>query len=230
MAETVLKDYVSLRRLTLFKELVDGQITEAVADSIKTVGFDTDTKTLKFYTESTITETSTPVLQITIPDPDLSDVLRQFTTSTEGDVVAVGPNGTIVDSTVKLADLATKTDVAQAAAGHVKKKVVTQEELGALTAETWNVDTIYMVKDDTVTEEDKYKEYVVIENVLTCIGSTSTSLEGLAHEDDLTAATTRITALETKVGDGFREVTEAEIRALWDTTANEPTGGGGENA
>ena len=71
-------------------------------------------------------------------------------------------------------DYANKTYVGEqiANAGHLKKMIVTTLPLDTDAEE----DIIYMVKDDTVTGDDKYKEYMKIDGVVTPIGSTSVDL------------------------------------------------------
>lgn len=218
MADVTIKDYVSLKRMEDYTGFVKSYVGGKVASSVKSIAFNEHTKVLSFYTDETVSELSVPIKEVTIPDTDVSNLLSKIADGTEGDVVAVGAGGTVVDSGVKVSDLATKQDVATAAAGHLKKVITTEEDLNALIAEpsTADADTIYLLKDETVTGEDKYKEYTLINGAIVCIGSTSTSLEGLVTTEDLTNATSRISALEEKVGDGFTEVTTEQIQALWD--------------
>lgn len=61
-----------------------------------------------------------------------------------------------------------------AAADHLRRLVVTQ--LPANNAAAAN--TIYMVKDNSVQGSDKYREYILIDGVLTQIGDTSVDLSG----------------------------------------------------
>lgn len=74
----------------------------------------------------------------------------------------------------------TQTEAAIAAAvssaGHLKRAVV--EELPEIVegGEEPDADTIYMVKDETVTEGDAYNEYMYIDGAFVQIGSTSVDL------------------------------------------------------
>lgn len=61
------------------------------------------------------------------------------------------------------------TKIAQA--GHLKRLIVNQ-----LPENNIQANTIYMIKDNTVTGADKYREYLLIDNVLTQIGDTSVDL------------------------------------------------------
>lgn len=211
------KDYVSLQRLTDYTGFVKQYVGTKVAPAIKSITFDEHTKVLSFYKEAVVEDSSVPVKSVTIPETDVSNLLEKLQGATEGNVVSVGPDGTVVDGGVKVSDLATKDEVAAAASGHLSKAIVTQSEIEALIADSSTADAnkIYLLKDDTATGEDVYKEYTLINNEVVCIGSTSTSLDGLATETALNAATARITALEEKVGDGFQEITQNEIANLW---------------
>lgn len=205
---TTIKDYVSLSKLGLFKELIEGDIDSKISSSIKTVSFDEETRVVKFYTEEEIGEDTEAVVEFTIPD--IPEVLSE-----------------IVDAGLTAETIATKDEVVRAANGHLTKEIVTQEELDALTSETWDVNRIYMVKVDDTKGDDKYKEYTVINDAITCIGTTSVDLSNVATDETVAELDTRVSALEEKVGDGFREVTEDEIRALWDeTTTPDPEEGG----
>lgn len=206
--------FLSYSKLPILKEEIDKKIDASVSSSIKTVAFNKTTKVISFYNVETVVEGETePVLEITIPDPD--DVIKLLTGATEGNILTVSSNGGISDSGIKSEDIATKEFVVQTSSGHITKQIVTQEELDALTTETIDPNKIYMVKDDTVTGEDKYKEYTLLGDSITCIGSTSPDLSGLATVENLNSAIDRIGELETKIGDGFTEITEEQIRALW---------------
>lgn len=77
----------------------------------------------------------------------------------------------------------TKIATAIGSAGHLKRLVVEQlPEVAAADA-----DTIYMVKDTTVTTGDAYKEYMVIDGAFAQIGDTSVNLEPYAKTADVEA-------------------------------------------
>ena len=96
-----------------------------------------------------------------------------------------------------IADAYTKTETdtaistAVAGASHLKKVLSTAEEIAAFDAapETANVDTIYMLKDESVTGVDKYKEYTVIGDAFVCIGDTSVDLTPYVLASDIVAIT-----------------------------------------
>jgi len=68
-------------------------------------------------------------------------------------------------------------------AGHLKREIVTTlPEASAADPET-----IYMVKDTSVTSGDAYKEYMLISGELVQIGDTTVDLTNYAKKDDLTA-------------------------------------------
>ena len=66
----------------------------------------------------------------------------------------------------------TKIATAIGSAGHLKRSVV--EQLPEVSAA--NPDTIYMVKDTSITSGDAYKEYMLIEGAMVQIGDTSVDL------------------------------------------------------
>lgn len=72
---------------------------------------------------------------------------------------------------------------AVANAEHLKRLVVT-----TLPASGFDNNTIYMIKDNTVTGADKYKEYMVINGVLTQIGDTSVDLSNYVQKPTVTQA------------------------------------------
>ena len=71
-----------------------------------------------------------------------------------------------------------KVATAVASAGHLKRLVV--EQLPEVSAA--DVDTIYMVKDATVTTGDAYKEYMIIDGAFAQIGDTTVDLNPYAKK------------------------------------------------
>ena len=65
----------------------------------------------------------------------------------------------------------TTIDSKIAAADHLKRLVVNELPVSGIKS-----NTIYMVKDNSVTGADKYKEYILIDGILTQIGDTSVDL------------------------------------------------------
>ena len=78
---------------------------------------------------------------------------------------------------------------------HLKKAIATAEEIAEYAANptTADANTIYLLKDETVTGEDKYKEYTVVGEgdsmVFVCIGSTSIDLSGYVKSEDMVYTT-----------------------------------------
>lgn len=96
----------------------------------------------------------------------------------------------------------TKIANAIGSAGHLKRLVV--EALPEASAA--DADTIYMVKDTSVTIGDAYKEYMLIDGAMVQIGDTSVNLEPYATKEMLTAheedAVAHITAEERTAWNG----------------------------
>lgn len=77
------------------------------------------------------------------------------------------------------------TTIASAIANvdHLKRRIVT-----ALPSVGIESNTIYMIKDDTATGADKYKEYILIDGTLTQIGDTSVDLTNYVQKPTVQAA------------------------------------------
>lgn len=94
-------------------------------------------------------------------------------------------------------------------AGLLKREIVAVlPEVGAA-----DEHTIYMVKDDTATGDDKYKEYMLIDGAITQIGDTSVDLTEYATKTELT------TQLGAHTGNADIHVTAAK-KAEWDAKVN----------
>ena len=92
---------------------------------------------------------------------------------------------TLADGSKAASETVVDTKIATAigSAGHLKRLVV--EQLPEVSAA--DVDTIYMVKNATVTTGDAYKEYMVIDGAFAQIGDTSVNLEPYATTADVEA-------------------------------------------
>ena len=111
--------YISLDNLELYHSLLEDKIAIEDAKSLKTAALSEDGKKLLLYRVSEPVGSAVPAYEIEFPDKDISHLLEKFTNATAGDVVTVNEDGkTIKDSGVKLADLATKSEV-----NAVKEKV-----------------------------------------------------------------------------------------------------------
>lgn len=71
----------------------------------------------------------------------------------------------------------TKVAAAIANAPHLQRQVVTE-----LPASNFDDNTIYMIRDDSISSGDMYKEYIVIDNALVQIGDTSVDLSGYVEK------------------------------------------------
>lgn len=134
---------------------------------------------------------------------------------------------TLADGSKAASETVVDTKIATAigSAGHLKRLVV--EQLPEVSAA--NVDTIYMVKDATVSTGDAYKEYMVIDGAFAQIGDTSVNLEPYATtasveakvkvvQDDLNGhkadAVAHITADERTAWNGKLDANNADYTTL----------------
>ena len=95
--------------LALYDELLKGYVDAEDAKSLKTVAIDGNT--LKFYRVSEPVGETAPAYTITLPETDLSGLIPKITGATAGNVVTAKADGTVEDSGIKAADLATKAEV-----------------------------------------------------------------------------------------------------------------------
>lgn len=134
---------------------------------------------------------------------------------------------TLADGSKAASETVVDTKIATAigSAGHLKRLVV--EQLPEVS--TADVDTIYMVKDATVSTGDAYKEYMVIDGAFAQIGDTSVNLEPYATtasveakvkvvQDDLNEhkadAVAHITAEERTAWNGKLDADNADYTTL----------------
>lgn len=108
MADTKLQVF-TYDNLALYDELLKGYIDAEDAKSLKTVAIDGNT--LKFYRVSEPVGDTAPAYTITLPETDLSGLIPKITGATAGNVVTAKADGTVEDSGIKAADLATKAEV-----------------------------------------------------------------------------------------------------------------------
>lgn len=82
-------------------------------------------------------------------------------------------------------DYATKAYVGEqiAAADHLKREIVTEVP----TAETAVENVIYMLKVESAIGADKYKEYMLIDGEIACVGDTSVDLTDYAKKNEIPA-------------------------------------------
>ena len=89
----------------------------------------------------------------------------------------------VTESDLTAKDYADKTYVGEqiAQSEHLKREIVTVLPEPSVADEH----TIYMIKDDSVKGSDKYKEYILIEGVVQCVGDTSVDLTDYAKTADI---------------------------------------------
>jgi hypothetical protein len=90
---------------------------------------------------------------------------------------------TDTDVTTTLIPYATKTYVGEqiSNADHLKREIVTEIPK----PETADKNTIYMLKIESVTGNDKYREYLLIDGTVQCVGDTSVDLTDYAKTTDV---------------------------------------------
>lgn len=208
MADTNVIKYISLDNMTLYTQLMKSYVDEGDAKAIKTVMLSTDGKSLEFYKESEpLSDGASPSYSITIPETNLDSCMKKVISALQGNVAMFDNAGQVVDGGVKLSDLITRADVetliAQAVETSTHLTTVVVEELPSDQDAKDNV--IYLIRDDDVTGNDKYQEYVKIQGVLTLIGDTSTNLSDYytkTQTDDKIAAakTEAVTEAVTQAG------------------------------
>lgn len=90
---------------------------------------------------------------------------------------------TDTDITTTLTPYATKTYVGEqiSNADHLKREIVTEIPK----PETADKNTIYMLKIESVTGNDKYREYLLIDGTVQCVGDTSVDLTDYAKTTDV---------------------------------------------
>ena len=108
MADTKLQVF-TYDNLALYDELLKGKMSAEDAKALKTVAIDGNT--LKFYRVSEPVGETAPAYTITLPETDISGLIPKITGATAGNVVTAKADGTVEDSGIKAADLATKAEV-----------------------------------------------------------------------------------------------------------------------
>lgn len=114
MAETI--NFFSYDNLTQYHGLLTTYVDEAIASGIETsfkgVSLTEDGK-LQFWTELPFegVEELQPAYEIVLPKEDLTSFMKLVEGAVEGNVASFGTDGQVVDIGIKIADLATKTEV-----------------------------------------------------------------------------------------------------------------------
>ena len=188
---------------TYTEQIVDGEHPWLAGLEPKSVSGGDGTFELAWYQPSTTTiegvssivsslQTTVDGITSALGDADTPDTIR-------GDIAALetgklDKSGGVLTGELTLSDgskaasenvVDTKVAAAVASAGHLKRSIV--EDLPE--ADSADADTIYMVKDDSVSSGDAYNEYMLIDGELAQIGSTSVDLSNYATTSALTAHT-----------------------------------------
>ena len=103
-----------------------------------------------------------------------------------------------------------------ASAGHIKRTIV--EVLPE--ASTADANTVYMVKDATVTSGDAYNDYMLIDGALVQVGGTSVDLSGYATTEAVSEVQT---ALNDHKADATLHITNEE-RSAWNNKVDKAEG------
>lgn len=113
MATTTI-NYLSLTGLQNYdakiKEFIVSKVNEGDEKSFKYVNLVDGV--LKFYTVNPIADDTAADFEIELPEQDLSNLMQLVKDATSGNVASFGDGGQVVDSGIKAADIATKTEVA----------------------------------------------------------------------------------------------------------------------
>ena len=108
MADTKLQVF-TYDNIALYDELLKGYVDAEDAKSLKTVAIQGNT--LKFYRVSEPVGETAPAYTITLPETDISGLIPKIIGATAGNIVTSKADGTVEDSGIKAADLATKAEV-----------------------------------------------------------------------------------------------------------------------
>lgn len=271
--------YLDMAGLQVYDGLIKGVISEGDAKSLKSFQYDTAKRTLKFFKSEIPGDT--PDFSMVLPEQDLSGFLEKIDGGVKDNIVIIGEGGIVVDSGVKVSDIATKAEVqANTSAiavlngtgeGSVNKKVA--DAVAAIVAEAPEAyDTLKEISDwisshasdasamnsqinTNKTDIASLKALIgelpegaasetVVAYIAEVVGSSTSDLttaiatakseaistaatdattkangalnDAKDYTDGLnTAMDTRVGALESKVGDGYEVITEAEINALF---------------
>lgn len=202
------KKYLSLEGLQLYDQLLKARMDAGDAVSIKTVALnDAGTKML-FYNVSEPVGSTLPIYEIEFPNDgsSLDSVMHKVASAINGNI-GIFQNGTIVDSGKSFSDYYTKAQVDSAIANSTKLSKTIVNELP--TAANARENVIYLIKDNTATGNDKYKEYLLIDGQLVLIGDTSTDMTDYIKQSDLQTLQQAITtAIMEDVQDAIDEASD----------------------
>ena len=108
-------DYLSYSGLQLYdaniKSFIETKVADGDAKSFKYVSL--VDRVLKFYTVNPIDANTVPAYEIELPEQDLTHLMALVKNAVKGNIASFGDNGQVVDSGVAIADVATKSEVAE---------------------------------------------------------------------------------------------------------------------
>lgn len=132
------QQFIDLTDLSLFKELQDGKVAQAIAaaeaQSLHTVAI--EGTTLKFYKEKEPVGTATPAYSIDLPETDLSGLITKIANATGGKVVVSKADGTVEESTINVENVVVDSDLAAVATTGKAENVAIDDTKGLITATT----------------------------------------------------------------------------------------------
>ena len=170
--------HISLERLALYDSLIKDYIDAEDLKALKTVALSQNGTSLNFYTVEEPVGNTEPAFTIELPQPNLEPYVQRVASATEGNLASLTATGGIQDSGIATSAVATKSYVDTAVATgiasttHLSKQIVNTLPTVAEASEN----TIYLVKDASVSGADQYEEWMLIGNQLVMIGDTSTDL------------------------------------------------------
>lgn len=231
MAEVTTKTYINMAAMSVYDQLFKEYVGNINAANLKSIKVNKETGDVSFFVDESPAEDAVPLAKINIPSmvgsENSGNAIQKVENAIAGNVPVLTENGDISDSKVKLDDLARKEqvilDIASAIqnATHIQFAIVD----AVPSVEEAETNIWYLVKDETATGEDKYKEYLKIGDEVVCTGSTSIDLTEYAKTVDVTQAITdattpiteKVNTLETNVNN-FVPVSEDDIRSLFTPT------------
>ena len=190
MADTNVVKHISLERLELYDSLLKNYIDTEDAKALKTVALSPAGDALYFYTVEQPVGSTAPAFTIELPETNLDPYIQRVVNAVAGNVPTLTANGSIQDSGVALTNLADKAYVDTAVANgiastsHLSKVIVTTLPVVSEASEN----TIYLIKRNAATGNDKYEEWMKIGAELVMIGDTSTDMSQYSTTAQMTAA------------------------------------------
>jgi hypothetical protein len=219
MANTTI-EFLSLTGLRSYdsqiKSFIESKVAEGDAKSFKYVNL--VDRVLKFYTINPISDNTVPAYEIELPEQDVSHLMQLVKNATVGNVAVFGEGGQIVDTGIKSAELATKSevlDVDAKADANASDITTMKSQIDALEKGTYddtevrgliqgNTDAIKVISDDYLKKADKDELTGKINTAQTkgeeALSKAEEVAAGLTQEvKDRESSDARITTLEEQI-------------------------------